>query len=76
MQLNGNRCTSSRRTAPDAPAYSVKDILARMGVRTIPKEKQVDEEKIAFFFGYKLHLERIRSAKYLGAFRRTNEQAR
>jgi len=41
----------------DAPAYSAKDRLARMGVRTIPKKRQVDEDKTGFFFGYKLHLD-------------------
>jgi IS5 family transposase len=41
----------------DVPAYSAKDRRARMGVRTIPKKRQVDEDKVEFFFGYKLHLD-------------------
>lgn len=40
----------------DVPAYSKKDRNATKGVRTIPKKRQYDEEKVEFFFGYKVHM--------------------
>jgi len=52
------------------------DRRARIGVRTIPKKRQIDEDKVEFFFGYKLHLDADAERKIPIAFHRTREQAR
>lgn len=41
----------------DIDSYSEDDKSARFGVRTIPKKRQFNtNEKVEFFFGYKLHM--------------------
>ncbi len=54
--LKGKQIRLVAQDSTDVPAYSRKDGQARWGVRTIPKKRQTDEEKVELFFGYKLHL--------------------
>lgn len=54
--LQGKQLVLIAQDSTDVPAYSEKDTQARWGMRTIPKKRQVDKEKVELFFGYKLHL--------------------
>lgn len=54
--MKGKQVRLVAQDSTDVPAHSRKDEEARWGVRTIPKKRQMDEEKVELFFGYKLHL--------------------
>lgn len=56
-RLKGRQVRLIAQDSTDVPAYSrKKDRDARWGMRTIPKSRQVDEEKVEPFFGYKIHM--------------------